>query len=59
MAKAKRASVGRRSKFRLEGGPFHGQVIELYSGGTLGFTASGQTGRYKGQGETLHWEEKK
>lgn len=52
---AKRVAKGRRIKFQLVGGPFHGKTVELYSAGTLEFTVNGFTGRYDDKG---HWQEK-
>jgi hypothetical protein len=52
---AKRVSKGRRQKYRLIGGPFDGQVVELHSAGTLEFTVRGETGRYDSNG---YWREK-
>ena len=43
--------VGRKTKFQLKGGPFHGQIIELHSPGTLEFTVNGKKGHYGFNGE--------
>ena len=48
--------VGRKTKFHLKGGPFHGQTVELYSPVTLEFTVNGEKGRYDFNGE---WVESK
>ena len=51
MARQRKPRVSvRKSPYKLEGGPMHGQTIWLTSGGTLTFTLHGQTGRYDTEG---------
>ena len=43
-------SAGRKSKHTLKGGPLHGQIVELYTPGTLEFTCKGEKGKYDNNG---------
>lgn len=57
-----RATKGRRSQFKLVGGPYDGAWVQLYSAGTLAFTVPSfdpRPGRYvhiQNGGVTLEWE---
>lgn len=57
-----RAAKGYRQTFKLIGGPWHGQKVQLYTAGTLAFTVPSfdlRPGRYVDNGvyrNHLTWE---